>query len=215
MRLKGRSDAGAQRKVFKNLIPKLAQALVWQGAGVERGMTYAQFRERVPLKTYEDLSPHIERMKKGDENILWPGSCQLYSVSSGTTAGRTKYIPVTESMLDHFKQTGLDSILWYTSRTGSTRIFRGRHIFLGGSTTLAAIPESEPFEAYAGDLSGIAALNLPGWVERHLYEPGTEIAQMADWPAKIEAIVERTMGLDITALSGIPSWVLILAEALK
>lgn len=215
MRLKGRSDAGAQRKVFKNLIPKLAQALVWQGAGVERGMTYAQFRERVPLKTYEDLSPHIERMKRGDENILWPGSCQLYSVSSGTTAGRTKYIPVTESMLDHFKQTGLDSILWYTSRTGSTRIFRGRHVFLGGSTTLAAIPESEPFEAYAGDLSGIAALNLPGWVERHLYEPGTEIAQMADWPAKIEAIVERTMPLDITAISGIPSWVLILAEALR
>ena len=89
MRLKGRSDAGVQRKVFKNLIPRLAQALVWQGAGVEKGMTYAQFQERVPLKTYEDLSPHIERMKRGDENILWPGSCQIYSVSSGTTAGRT------------------------------------------------------------------------------------------------------------------------------
>ena len=215
MRLKGRSDAGVQRKVFKNLIPRLAQALVWQGAGVEKGMTYAQFQERVPLKTYEDLSPHIERMKRGDENILWPGSCQIYSVSSGTTAGRTKYIPVTEAMLDHFKHAGLDSILWYTSRTNSTHIFRGRHVFLGGSTTLAAIPESEPFEAYAGDLSGIAALNLPGWVERHLYEPGTEIAQMADWPAKIEAIVERTISLDITAISGIPSWVLVLAEALR
>ncbi len=215
MRLKGRSDAKVQKRVFKNLIPKLAQSLVWQGAGVEGGMTYAQFQERVPLKTYEDLAPHIERMKMGDANILWPGSCHIYSVSSGTTAGRTKYIPVTEAMLHHFKHAGLDSMLWYTARIGNTGVFRGRHLFLGGSTTLAPIPESDPFEAYAGDLSGIAALNLPGWVERHLYEPGTEIAQMADWPAKIAAITERTLDLDITALAGIPSWILILAEALR
>ena len=216
MRLKRRSDGPArQKRVFDRLIPKLSQALVWQGSGVEGGMTYAQFQERVPLRTYEDLSPHVERMKKGDSNILWPGSCQIYSVSSGTTAGRTKYIPITEAMLDHFKRTGMDSIFWYTSRIGNTNAFRGRHLFLGGSSTLAPIADSEPFEAYAGDLSGIAALNLPGWVERHLYEPGTEIAQMADWPAKIDAITQRTVGLDITVLAGIPSWILILAEALR
>ena len=177
MRLRSRSDGPArQKRVFDRLIPKLSKALVWQGSGVEVGMTYAQFQERVPLRTYEDLAPHVERMKKGDTNILWPGSCQIYSVSSGTTAGRTKYIPVTEAMLDHFKRTGLDSILWYTSRVGNTNAFRGRHLFLGGSSALAPIADSEPFEAYAGDLTGIAALNLPGWVERHIYEPGTEIA---------------------------------------
>ncbi|MGA2691200.1 MAG: GH3 auxin-responsive promoter family protein [Opitutaceae bacterium] len=215
MRLRGSADPGrAQRSVFKKLIPKLAHGSVWREAGIEAGMGYEAFRERVPLHTYEDLAPHVEQMKRGEADVLWPGRCHLFSVSSGTTVGRTKYIPVTEAMLAHFRRAGLDSILWYTSRMPRSRIFTGRHLFLGGSTTLAQIPESEPFEAYAGDLSGIAALNLPHWVEKHLYEPGTEIAQMADWPGKIAAITERTLTVDITALSGIPSWILILADSL-
>jgi hypothetical protein len=215
MRLRGSADPGrAQKSVFKKLIPKLAHGSVWREAGIEAGMGYEAFRERVPLHTYEDLAPHVEQMKRGEADVLWPGRCHLFSVSSGTTVGRTKYIPVTEAMLAHFRRAGLDSILWYTSRMPRSRIFTGRHLFLGGSTTLAPIPESEPFEAYAGDLSGIAALNLPHWVERHLYEPGTEIAQMADWPGKIAAITERTLSVDITALSGIPSWILILADSL-
>ncbi len=204
-----------QHAVFNHLTPKLACGSLWKGAGVEPGMPYDEFRRKVPLSTYEDLAPHIELMKKGEADVLWPGRCQLYSVSSGTTAGRTKYIPVTEAMLDHFRQCGLDSLLWYTTRVGHPGVFRGRHLFLGGSTTLAPIAESEPFEAYAGDLSGIAALNLPRWVESHYYEPGAEIAQMADWPAKIEAITERTANLDISLLAGIPSWILILADSLR
>jgi hypothetical protein len=118
-------------------------------------------------------------------------------------------------MLDHFRQAGLDSILYYTARTGRADVFGGRQLFLGGSTTLTPIEESKPYTAYAGDLSGITALNLPGWVDRHLYEPGEEIAQIADWPAKIEAIAERTHTLDIRLLAGIPSWALILAAAVR
>jgi hypothetical protein len=182
--------------------------------GVESQMTYDAFRARVPLQTYEDLAPYIERMKMGVADVLWPGTCQIYSVSSGTTAGRTKYIPVTRAMLDHFKQAGLDSLFWYTARIGHARVFHGRHLLLGGSTGLAPIPESNPFEAYAGDLSGIAALNLPHWVEKHLYEPGAKIAQMANWPEKIAAISERTARLDISLLAGIPSWILILADSI-
>ncbi len=206
---------GQQDSVFKGLIPRLAGGWVWAGAGVEEGMGYQAFREKVQLQTYETLAPHIELMKRGDDGVLWPGTCQLYAVSSGTTAGRTKYIPVTEPMLAHFRKAGLNSILWYTARIGKSDIFQGRHLFLGGSTSLVPIPESEPFEAYSGDLSGIAALNMPGWIERHLYEPGAEIAQIADWPSKIDAITERAMGVDITLLAGIPSWVLILAEAMR
>ena len=139
-----------------------------EGRGRRAGHALRRVPPKVPLSTYEDLAPHIELMKKGEPDVLWPGRCQIYAVSSGTTAGRTKYIPVTEAMLDHFRQCGLDSLLWYTARVGHPGIFRGRHLFLGGSTTLAPIPESEPFEAYAGDLSGIAALNLPRWVEKPL-----------------------------------------------
>lgn len=216
MRLRRSTRAdGAQRRVFRHLVSNLAGGSVWKAVGMESGMDYAAFQRKVPLQTYEDLSPHIERMKKGAANVLWPGKCQIYAVSSGTSSGRAKHIPVTEAMLDHFKQSGLDSMLWYTARVGHVRVFRGRHLFLSGSTALAPIPESAPFEAYAGALSGIVALNLPGWVERHLFEPGAEIAQIADWQAKVAAITQRTAGIDISLLAGFPGWATLFAESFR
>jgi len=215
MRLKCQKDAAAtQKAVFKTLIPNLARASAWKAAGVEAGMDQEAFARKVPLSRFEDLAPHVERMKKGATDILWPGTCQIYAASSGTS-GSTKHIPITEAMLRHFKQCGLDSTLWYTARIGHAGVFRGRHLFLGGSTLLAPIAESEPFEAYIGDMSGIAALNLPGWVERQFYEPGAEIAQISDWEAKIAAITARDAGVDISLLAGLPGWVLILADSLR
>jgi GH3 auxin-responsive promoter len=214
-RLRRKGEAlGQQDKVFDQLIPMLARGSAWEAAGVEAAMTYDDYRDRVPLQSYEDIEPHIERMKKGAPDVLCPGKCQIYSMSAGTSNG-TKYIPVNEPMLRHFKQCGLDSLLWYSARIGHAGVYRGRHLFLGGSTALAPIPGSEPFEAYSGDLSGIAALNLPPWVERQFFEPGSEIAQMADWPSKVAAITERTSKVDITLLSGIPGWILLLADSLR
>ena len=213
--LRLRRGAGRQQQAaFRRLALQLCRGSFWRSAGIEPRTTYEDFRRKVPLHTYEDLAPQIERMKQGAADVLWPGVCPLYSVSSGTTAGRTKYIPVTTEMLNHFRRAGLDSLFWYTARVGHARVFRGRHLMLGGSTALAPLTGTGSFSAAAGDLSGIAALNLPGWVERHLYEPGPRIAQMPDWPAKIAAITAHTASLDIRLLAGIPSWILILAEAL-
>ncbi|MFI5357425.1 MAG: GH3 auxin-responsive promoter family protein [Opitutales bacterium] len=215
-KLRRKSTAlGAQQKVFQDLVPRLAVTGQGREYGLERGLAYRQFSNRVPLRIYEDFVPQIERMKRGEADVLWPGRCAFYAVSSGTTAGRTKYLPVTDAMLRHFRQAGLSSLFFYTARVGHAGIFRGRHLFLGGSTVLVKLPESAPFEAYGGDLSGITALNLPPWVEHHLYEPGAKIAQVGDWPAKIKAIAKRTRHRDITLLAGIPSWLLILAQALR
>jgi hypothetical protein len=215
-RLAGRDRSGAEQAgAFRALARPLARAGHWREMGMEGGASYEQFRARLPLCTYESLAPEIDRMKQGAADVLWPGRCTLYALSSGTTAGPTKYLPVTPAMLRHFRRAGLASLLWYTARAGHARVFAGKHLMLGGATDLAPIPGSAPFPAVAGDLSGIAALHLPAWVERNLYEPGAAIARMSDWPAKIEAMVERTRGLDITLLAGIPSWLLIFADALR
>ncbi len=205
----------AQDRAFRSLAPKLAATAFGRRAGIEALMAYDEFQARVPLHTYEQLTPWIARMKRGEPDVLWPGQCSYYAVSSGTTAGRTKYLPVTGEMFAHFKRAGLDSLLYYSARVGHNRVFRGRHLFLGGSTTLAAVPDVEPFVAHTGDLSGLTTLHLPKSIERHLFEPGAEIARMEDWPAKIAAIVRRTRPLDISLVAGIPSWLLILAEALR
>src|ERR1700678_2413587 len=93
LRRKGGS-AAAQDRVFSQLIPKLAQGSAWQEAGVEPGMTYDDYRDRVPLQAYRDIEPHVGRMMRGEPNVLWPGKCQIYSTSAGTTDSGKKYIPV-------------------------------------------------------------------------------------------------------------------------
>lgn len=204
-----------QRRALGTLLNKISVTKFGRSVGVEREMDYERFRDRVGLRDYESFAPWIERMKRGEVDVLWPGRCAHFAVSSGTTAGRTKYLPITRDMLGHFRRAGLDSLLYYTARTGHARVFRGKHLFLGGSTSLARLPETGGLDTWAGDLSGITALNLPSWVEHHLYEPGREIAQMADWPAKLRAIAARTARRDVTLLAGIPSWLLILAETMR
>jgi len=205
----------AQDKIFSGLTSAMSRCSFGRENGIHSGMTYAQFQATVPLRSYEQFIEPIERMKRGQADVLWPGTCSYYAVSSGTTAGRTKYLPITGGMLDHFRQAGLDSLTYYTARTGKTSIFGGKSLFLGGSTTLTRIEEAKAFEAWAGDLSGITALNLPNWVDNYLYEPGAAIAQIGDWPEKIKAIAERTHNRDIRLVAGIPSWVLILAAAVR
>jgi len=209
------SAVPTQQKILRELLTAVSHCEFGKEHNLTGDLSYEEFKNRVPLRTYEDFAPYVEKMKKGQANILWPGQCQYYAISSGTTAGRTKYLPITDAMLAHFRATGLDSLFFYTSRVGRADLFRGKHLFLGGSTTLFPIEESKPFVAYAGDLSGITAINLPKWAENFLYEPGLEIAQMSDWPTKIKAITQRTWNRDIRMVGGIPSWMLILAEGFR
>jgi hypothetical protein len=205
----------AQEKTFRKLISATATCEFWRQNGVHAAMSYSEFRSKVALRRYEEFIEPIEKMKRGGADVLWPGRCRYFAVSSGTTAGRTKYLPVTPAMLSHFRQAGLDSLLYYTARVGRTSVFGGKQLFLGGSTTLSRIEEAKPHEAWAGDLSGITAIHLPGWVEHFLYEPGQTIAHIGDWPKKIKAIAERTANRDMRLIAGIPSWVLILAAAVR
>lgn len=204
-----------QESVWRRLVARIATTAFGRENGFRPGMRYAEFAARVAPRTYEQFAPWIEAMKRGESDVLWPGRCSHFAISSGTTQGRTKYLPITRSMLAHFRQTGLDSLAWYVRRTGRDAIFGGRHLFLGGSTALAPIAEAAPHRAWAGDLSGITAMHLPGWVERHLYEPGREIAQIADWPEKLRAMAVRTAKRDVRLIAGIPSWVLIFAEEMR
>ena len=98
-----RGDADAQARVFQKLGAKLATTSYWREAGVEPGMTYEAFAARVAPRTYEQLAPAIDRMKRGEADVLWPGPCALFAVSAGTTEHAAKYLPVTEGMLAHFR----------------------------------------------------------------------------------------------------------------
>lgn len=211
-RLQRRGTAAAeQERARQDLLAALSATAFGREHGMSRGMTYDQFRQHVGLRTYESFVPYIERMKQGEPDVLWPGRCALFAVSAGTTAATPKHLPVTEATLAHFRAAGRQAILHYTARVGHAGVFRGRHLFLGGSTALEEIGSG----VHLGDLSGIMMLNLPGWAEKHLHEPGAQIAQMSDWAAKLDATIRRTRTRDISLLAGIPTWLLTLADALR
>ncbi len=204
----------AQEAILAHLLRTLAPTEFGRDHGLEAGLRYESFRARVEPRNYEGFASYIEKMKQGTPDVLHPGRCRHFAVSSGTTAGPSKWLPVNAAMLAHFRTAGLDALFFHALRAGRGSVFAGRHLFLGGSTGLVPAPGVTP-PVYSGDLSGITALNLPWWAEHQLYEPGRAIARLEDWPAKVCAIAERTWNRDITLVAGIPSWLLVLADAVR
>lgn len=205
----------AQTRAFAALTARLAPTAFGREAGIEAGMAYEKFRARVAPRAYEQFAPFIARMQRGEAGVLWPGRCAFFAATAGAATGAARPVPVTGEMLAHFRRAGRDALLFYTARAGHGGVFRGRQLFLGGSAALTPLDGAGPSAAYTGGPGGIALLNLPGWAEKHLYEPGAAIARIDDWPARLQAIVERTWNRDITLLAGLPNWLLLLAGALR
>jgi hypothetical protein len=209
------SAPAAQERALAQITPQLAAASHWRGVGVEAKLPYATFRSRVPLQTYAQLAPAIAQMKAGAPDVLWPGRCQLFATTPGTATGQPKFLPITEELLLHFRRAGLDALLYYTVRVRHAGVFRGRHLLHGSPAVLAPLPGTTPPEILAGEISGIAALSLPAWAERHLFEPGVAVARVTDLEERIEAIAARSRSQDVSLLAGLPSWMAQLARSLR
>jgi hypothetical protein len=210
-----RTAPADQARALAALLPSLARAQRWRAAGLEARMDYAKFRAKVPLSTYAHLAPAIEQMRQGEADVLWPGRCQLFALSAGTTTGNPRAFPVTEEMLHHFRRAGMAALLYYTVRTKNAGVVRGRHLLLGGPTGLVPHGGAPGHEAYATGLTGLLELSLPAWVERHLYEPGGAVSKIALWDDRLAAITARAGSRDITLLAGVPNWVLSLARQIQ
>jgi hypothetical protein len=166
------------------------------------------FRERVPLNDYESLKSLIDRMRNGEKNVLWPGEIRWFAKSSGTTADRSKFIPVSNEALEecHYKG-GKDLLSFYCRNHPDTLLFDGKGISMGGSHQIREI--SNESYIYEGDLSAIIIQNLPLWVEFRR-TPELSIALMEEWESKIEKMAHATIRHNVTSASGVPSWTLLL-----
>ncbi|ACB73785.1 GH3 family domain-containing protein [Opitutus terrae] len=211
---KGAMERAQQQQTFRRLLPKLAATQFGRDTGLEPGLDYEKFRARVPLRSYEQLAPWIDRMVRGEADVLWPGRCALYVLTSGTTTGQPRRLPVSEEMLTHFRAATRAAMLCYTSRVGHAGVLRGRHLLLSGSTELTPLTTPPVPPAFGGDLATMLTLSLPRWAEQHLYEPGSELARQPDSAEKIAAIIARTRRLDLSLVAGRPPRLLEFAEAL-
>lgn len=173
-------------------------------------INYEDFKRRVPIHTYEQLFPQIERLMRGEQNILWPSEIKWFAKSSGTTNARSKFIPVSIEALEecHFKG-GKDLLSIYVNNFPDTKIFDGKGLAVGGSFQANEFDPST--SSYYGDVSAVIMQNLPPWAE-FIRTPSLDVALMSNWEEKIEKIANSTSKVNVTHLSGVPTWTVLLLQ---
>ncbi len=196
-----------QSELFKKLILAAAKTEWGEKYDYASINNPGQYRDRVPISDYNNLKPYIERLRNGEQNLLWNTDVKWFAKSSGTTADKSKYIPVSNEALEecHYKG-GKDMLSIYFHNHPDSEIFNGRGLAMGGSSSITEI-NNETY--YTGDLSAILMQNLPLWVQLKK-TPSRSIALMDEWESKIEKMAHVTMEHNVTSISGVPSWTLVL-----
>lgn len=203
-----------QRRELDRLLAVGRRTLWGVEHGLEEAWDYESFRKALPKPVaYPELRPWIMRMINGEKDILWEGVTHNYAQSSGTSDGKSKYIPITAESFhrSHYKGGG-DVVSHYLNLYPDSRIFSGKSFILGGSF---ANELTLPPGVRVGDLSANLIENINP-IANMVRVPSKETALMQDWMTKLPALVEESINEDVTNISGVPSWFLtVLKEVLK
>ena len=198
-----------QRKLLSSLTTTAQNTEIGRKYGFsEIKENYRLFAERVPVIDYEGLKPYVERMLAGEQNLIWSSNIEWFAKSSGTTNDKSKYIPVSkEALRDCHYKGGKSSVASYFNLNPQSRLFDGKALILGGSH------EISNFEGgyRCGDLSAILIQNIPQ-LANYVRVPSKDIALMSEWESKLEKIAATTVNENVTSLSGVPSWFMVLIK---
>lgn len=189
-----------QRRVFLQLIKSAQQTAFGKDHHFDKINSFEDFANQVPVRDYEEIKPYIERVVKGESDVLWKGKPIYFAKTSGTTSG-AKYIPLTKESMPYHIKAARNAILHYIHQTGKADFVDGKMIFLQGSPIL-----EEKNGIKFGRLSGIVAHYVPKYLQKNRM-PSYETNIIEDWETKVNKIVEETLPENMTLISGIPSWV--------
>ena len=199
-----------QRTTLVELLEAAKQTEFGKTHHFEKIKSYEDFAKRVPLFDYESFTPYLEKNIKGKQQVFWPSDIKWFAKSSGTTAGRSKYIPVSDESLEecHYKG-GKDMVSLYVSNFPDTKVFTGKSLTVGGALEKDLLHPKGI--ARAGDVSAVIMHNLPIWAQ-FIRTPSLETALMSDWEAKIERMARETMDENVTSIAGVPTWTIVLLQ---
>lgn len=190
------------------LLSKAAPTLVGSRYGFAGIRSYTDFARKVPLSRYEDIRPLVMRMIAGESSILWPGRVRNFAQSSGTSDGRSKFIPITPDGLASNHIAGAAcAVAAYLDANPASRIFSGRAFILGGSFSPCIDAPVAP-GTRIGDLSATLISRVPRIVNDFYRVPSRKISLMSDWEQKLPALIRASSVQNVTNISGVPSWFL-------
>ncbi|WP_033565432.1 GH3 auxin-responsive promoter family protein [Sphingobacterium sp. SYP-B4668] len=197
-----------QEEWFQSLI-STAEATEWgKRYDYKSILTPEEYKQRVPIQDYDSIKGYVDRMIKGEQNILWPSDIKWFAKSSGTTSDKSKFIPVSEEALEecHY-QGGKDMLSIFCHNKPDNKVFTGKSVVLGGSSQINSFSS----DSYYGDLSSILIRNLPFWAE-FKRTPNLEVTLNPNFEEKIESIAQITIKENVTNLAGVPTWNIVMAK---
>ena len=197
-----------QKKIMHNLVDQAKQTVFGKNHSFSKIKNYSDFKRNIPIRDYEDLKPYLQQVIDGGEGILWPGKPIYFCKTSGTTSG-TKYIPISKESISHHITAARDAILYYIAESKNISIVNGKMIFLQGSPKL-----SKTGGILTGRLSGIVAHHVPAYLVKNRL-PSLKTNCIDEWEEKIDAIIDETVGENMTLISGIPPWVQMYFEKIQ
>ncbi len=198
----------SQREVLQDLVTRAQNTEIGRKYSFYELFNVRTFKQRVPIHEYNDLKPYIERMMQGEQNLLWDTPVKWFAKSSGTTSEKSKFIPITEESLQNCHYQGAKDVLTlYYIFNPESDLLIGKGLVIGGSHQVSPINE----EASYGDLSAVLLENAPFWGQ-WIRTPELSIALMDEWEGKIERLAQSTIEENVTSLSGVPTWTLILLK---
>ena len=207
-----RMDAGrVQHETLLKLVRHARDTRFGRDHDFGRITSVADYRARVPVRDYEFFwTAYWKGCYPRLDDITWPGKVPYYALSSGTTSGTTKYVPVTREMVASNRKAAITTTALFRHAYPAARLYTGKFFFLGGSTDLRQQADG----SRAGDLSGIAAKETPGVLRPYVFPPA-DLSLLTDWEQKVRRFAELSAREPITALCGIPAWMLVLFDRLK
>jgi hypothetical protein len=197
-----------QKETLYRLLAKAAKTEWGTKYGYSSITSIKEYQSRFPIQTYEEIIPYVERLRRGEANLLWPGEIKWFAKSSGTTSSKSKFIPMSREALEecHYR-AGKDILIIYTMQRPETHIFSGKSLTLGGSHKINQFSNDSLY----GDLSAILIENAPFWVEI-IRTPKQKIALLEDFEEKLNLITRSAANENVTSISGVPSWYLVLIK---
>lgn len=197
-----------QSDLFNSLVTKAAKTEWGEKYDYKSISKLSEYKERVPISTYEDTFPYIERIMKGEQNVLWPSKITWFSKSSGTTNARSKFIPVSpEALKDCHYKSGKDMVSLYINNFPSRNLFGGKTLTLGGSHEKNHLSPN----SFYGDVSAVIMQNLPSWAQI-VRTPKLKTALLPDWEDKIDEMIKECTQQDVTSIAGVPTWTVVLLQ---
>ena len=198
----------AQREVLQELVTAAQYTEFGRQYGMNKLFNIRTFKQTIPVHEYNDLKPYIERMMAGEENVLWNSPISWFAKSSGTTSDKSKFIPISEESLkqNHY-QGAKDVLTMYYASNPDSELLTGKGLVIGGSHQVSQFDEAVSY----GDLSAVLLQNSPFW-GHWIRTPDLSIALMDEWEQKLEQLALNTIPENVTSISGVPTWTLVLLK---